>query len=53
MDTTAPIPSGLAMRVLLVSTLAFAVCFAAWLMFGVNGIPIRKELGLTHPSSVC
>jgi NNP family nitrate/nitrite transporter-like MFS transporter len=34
------------MRVLLVSTLAFAVCFAAWLMFGVTGIPIRKELGL-------
>jgi MFS transporter, NNP family, nitrate/nitrite transporter len=34
------------MRVLLVSTLAFAVCFAAWLMFGFTGIPIRKELGL-------
>ena len=46
MDTVASIPSGLAMRVLLVSTLAFAVCFAAWLMFGVTGIPIRKELGL-------
>jgi NNP family nitrate/nitrite transporter-like MFS transporter len=46
MDTTAPIPSGLAVRVLLVSTLAFAICFAAWLMFGVTGIPIRKELGL-------
>jgi MFS transporter, NNP family, nitrate/nitrite transporter len=46
MDTVAPIPSGLAMRVLLVSTLAFAVCFAAWMMFGVTGIPIRKELGL-------
>ena len=46
MDTVAPIPSGLAVRVLLVSTLAFAVCFAAWLMFGVTGIPIRKELGL-------
>ena len=41
-----PIPSGLAIRVLLVSTLAFAICFAAWLMFGVTGIPIRKELGL-------
>jgi MFS transporter, NNP family, nitrate/nitrite transporter len=46
MDTAAPIPTGLAMRVLLVSTFAFAVCFAAWLMFGVTGIPIRKELGL-------
>lgn len=46
MDMAAPIPSDRAIRVLLVSTLAFAVCFAAWLMFGVTGIPIRKELGL-------
>jgi len=33
--------------VLAVSTWAFVVCFAVWLMFGVIGIPIRKELGLT------
>ena len=46
MNTAAPIPPAVAMRVLLVSTLAFAVCFAAWMMFGVTGIPIRKELGL-------
>ncbi len=46
MDTRAPVPSSRAMRVLLVSTFAFAVCFAAWLMFGVTGIPIRRELGL-------
>jgi NNP family nitrate/nitrite transporter-like MFS transporter len=46
MDTTADIPPSLAMRVLLVTTFAFAVCFAAWMMFGVTGIPIRKELGL-------
>ena len=46
MDTTADIPPSVAMRVLLVTTLAFAVCFAAWMMFGVTGIPIRKELGL-------
>src|SRR6478609_3108446 len=46
MYTAAPVPPGRAIRVLLVSTLAFAVCFAAWLMFGVTGIPIRKELGL-------
>jgi NNP family nitrate/nitrite transporter-like MFS transporter len=46
MSTAAPAPTGLALRVLLVSTLAFAVCFAAWLMFGVTGIPIRRELGL-------
>ena len=34
------------MRVLIVSTFAFTVCFAVWLMFGVTGIPIRSELGL-------
>lgn len=32
--------------VLAVTTLAFAVCFAVWLMFGVIGIPIKRELGL-------
>jgi MFS transporter, NNP family, nitrate/nitrite transporter len=46
MYTAAPVPPGRAIRVLLVSTFAFAVCFAAWLMFGVTGIPIRRELGL-------
>jgi MFS transporter, NNP family, nitrate/nitrite transporter len=35
-----------AVVVLLVTTLAFAVCFAAWMMFGVTGIPIRKTLHL-------
>ncbi|HJS86667.1 MAG TPA: nitrate/nitrite transporter, partial [Acetobacteraceae bacterium] len=33
-------------RVLLVSTFAFLVCFVVWMMFGVIGIPIRRELGL-------
>ncbi|HVX81120.1 MAG TPA: MFS transporter [Devosiaceae bacterium] len=37
---------GTSLRVLAVSTLAFTVCFAVWLMFGVTGIPIRSELGL-------
>jgi MFS transporter, NNP family, nitrate/nitrite transporter len=32
--------------VLAVTTWAFIVCFAVWLMFGVTGIPIRRELGL-------
>ena len=36
-----------ALSVLLVSTLAFTVCFMVWMMFGVIGIPIRKALGLT------
>ena len=35
-----------ALAVLLVSTLAFTVCFMVWMMFGVIGIPIRKTLGL-------
>lgn len=34
------------MRVLWLSTIGFTVMFAVWLMFGVLGIPIRKELGL-------
>ena len=35
-----------ALSVLVVSTLAFTVCFMVWMMFGVIGIPIRKTLGL-------
>jgi len=34
-------------RVLTLSTIAFTLMFAVWLMFGVLGIPIRKEFGLT------
>src|SRR5947208_16402356 len=37
---------GQALSVLIVSTLAFTVCFMVWMMFGVIGIPIRKTLGL-------
>jgi NNP family nitrate/nitrite transporter-like MFS transporter len=33
--------------VLWLSTLGFTLMFAVWLMFGVLGIPIRNELGLT------
>jgi NNP family nitrate/nitrite transporter-like MFS transporter len=35
-----------AWSVLAASTLAFTVCFMAWTMFGVIGIPIRKALNL-------
>ncbi|MEO7009544.1 MAG: nitrate/nitrite transporter, partial [Caldimonas sp.] len=35
-----------ALSVLIVSTLAFTVCFMVWMMFGVIGIPIRKALDL-------
>jgi NNP family nitrate/nitrite transporter-like MFS transporter len=34
------------LRVLAASTIAFTVCFAVWMMFGVTGIPIRAQLGL-------
>ena len=34
------------LAVLMVSTLAFTVCFMVWMMFGVIGIPIKKTLGL-------
>ena len=34
------------LTVLGVTTWAFVVCFAVWLMFGVIGIPIKNELGL-------
>lgn len=38
-----------ATRVLVMSTLAFTLMFAVWLMFGVLGVPIQKELQLTDP----
>ncbi len=38
---------GKAWSVLIVSTLAFTVCFMVWMMFGVIGIPLKKQLGLS------
>jgi MFS transporter, NNP family, nitrate/nitrite transporter len=35
-----------AWSVLIVSTFGFTVCFMVWMMFGVIGIPIQKQLGL-------
>jgi NNP family nitrate/nitrite transporter-like MFS transporter len=35
-----------ALSVLIVSTLAFTVCFMVWMMFAVIGIPIKKALNL-------
>ena len=37
-----------AYSVLFASTLAFTVCFTVWTMFGVIGIPIRRQLGLNN-----
>ena len=41
-----PLPAK-AWSVLIVSTLAFTVCFMVWMMFGVIGIPQKKTLGLS------
>ncbi len=45
-EETEKLPKGAA-SVITMSTLAFTLMFAAWMMFGILGIPIRKELGLT------
>ena len=34
-------------RVLAMSTIDFTVMFAVWLMFGILGVPIQKEFGLS------
>ncbi len=41
--STVPTPA-----VLVLSTVAFTLQFAVWLMFGVLGVPIQKEMGLTN-----
>ena len=35
-------------RVLTLSTVAFTIMFAVWLMFGILGVPIQKEFGLSN-----
>src|SRR6188768_4472384 len=40
-------PAGPRLRVLWLSTIAFTLLFAVWLMLGVLGIKIRGELALT------
>ena len=34
-------------RVMWISTIGFTIMFAAWLMFGILGVKIQEELGLT------
>jgi len=41
-----PLPTSASTRVLALSTTAFTLLFAVWLMFGVLGVPIRNELKL-------
>ncbi len=44
--STAPASPKSPLRVLALSTTAFTLLFAVWLMFGVLGVPIKKELHL-------
>lgn len=37
-----------AARVLTLSTIAFTLMFAVWLMFGILGVPIQREFGLSN-----
>ena len=46
-DVPGGISSGVSRRVLSVTTFAFIMCFTVWMMFGVIGIPIQAELGLS------
>jgi NNP family nitrate/nitrite transporter-like MFS transporter len=39
--------AGAARRVLILSTVAFTLLFAVWLMFGVLGVAIKREFALT------
>ena len=43
---TTPSRDRQALSVLIVSTLAFTVCFMVWMMFAVIGIPIKQALNL-------
>jgi NNP family nitrate/nitrite transporter-like MFS transporter len=40
-------PNRRSLVVLIVSTWAFTACFAAWMMFGVIGIPLREQMQLS------
>lgn len=42
-----PSPDSRAWRVLGSSTFAFTICFAIWMMFGILGIPLKTQLGLS------
>ena len=45
--TTVPPSAGEQARALWLSTTAFTVCFAAWTIFSILGVQIKKDLGLS------
>src|SRR5919112_6618949 len=48
MNTTPSVSTGEQGRALWVSTIAFTVCFAAWTIFSIIGVQIKKDLGLSE-----
>jgi NNP family nitrate/nitrite transporter-like MFS transporter len=46
--TTEPSTFGQRQRVLWLSTIAFTLLFAVWLMLGVLGVPISQEMGISE-----
>ncbi len=46
-STLTEIPAAGRYRVLVTSTIAFTLLFAVWLQFGILGLPIQKEFGLS------
>jgi len=48
MDTTSPATPAAARRALVLSTIAFTVCFAIWTIFAIIGLRIKEEIGLSE-----
>lgn len=46
-ESAPPTSTGGATRVMWMSTIAFTLMFAVWLMFGILGKPIKEEFGLS------
>lgn len=47
-QSASPPDPGAQSRALWLSTIAFTVCFAAWTIFSILGVQIKKDLGLTE-----
>jgi len=48
MNVTSPTLTAGRNRALILSTVAFAICFAVWTLFSIIGLGIKQELGLSE-----
>ncbi|MBS0570568.1 MAG: MFS transporter, partial [Proteobacteria bacterium] len=48
MPTTLDVTPAQRARALWLSTFAFAVCFAVWVVFSIIGVKLKQELGLSE-----